>query len=478
MQICLQETDLISGNLTIPAGSILESRNKKPEEMTRKRKSEDISAVDSDPNSLNKSHLTYDQIKAIIKSGDCDQLDDVIKAGQIVDINMTNKSNSSNLLIEACKKGSVECVKILLENEANINSSFNVQVLICASRSGNSVLLEYLIEKGIIFSDELLLLVISSARDILIDTAISTILIERFKDIDYSGCDVLYFVSEAGNVDIVRMALVRGASQVGEALLAAVCKDHTEVVKLLLNWSPRGERIPMEMLKQALKSAVYHRYIDIVRVLVEYGVDANILNDAFRQSVASNKIEFAEYLLDNGADINVAVAYDYRILFRITGKQDSTALLRFLLARGADLSERGEIPLRDALLCPDVIQLLLQAGANPNQHFADGGTALLDVAISTGDTAFSVLSILLQQDADPNLSRTDTGETPLMAAASAERTDRVKLLLEYGADVTQLNRAGQGVLDILGNTWQYRKVVKLCKQYNDSNLPGAKPVLK
>ena len=123
---------------------------------------------------------------------------------------------------------------------------------------------------------------------------------------------------------------------------------------------------------------------------------------------------------------------------------------------------------------------MLQAGADPNRHFRDGRTALLDVAITRHDTARNVLTSLLQHGADPNLAHIRTGQTTLMAAAVAERVDLVKPLLEYAADVTQLNNAGESVLDLLSNAWDHRSVIKLCKQYSDRNAPGAThvPILK
>ena len=66
----------------------------------------------------------------------------------------------------------------------------------------------------------------------------------------------------------------------------------------------------------------------------------------------------------------------------------------------------------------------------------------------------------------------------LMMAALELNIDLVKLLLEYGADVTQVNREGKSVLDLLGRTRKYGKVVKLCTSYIDSNKPGAKLLLK
>ena len=64
-----------------------------------------------------------------------------------------------------------------------------------------------------------------------------------------------------------------------------------------------------------------------------------------------------------------------------------------------------------------------------------------------------------------------------MQAALDLRIEAVKMLLEYGADVTQFNRQGQSVLDMLGDE-KYREVRELCTQYIECNKPGAKQPLK
>lgn len=70
-------------------------------------------------------------------------------------------------------------------------------------------------------------------------------------------------------------------------------------------------------------------------------------------------------------------------------------------------------------------------------------------------------------------------------AAMYYGNDLVKLLLEYGADVTQTNKDGKNVLDILGpiSTYPtvqavYQPFYDLCMEYIDINRPKDKPVLK
>ena len=265
--------------------------------MSRKRKNDAISAVDDNPNSSIESKLAYSQIKAIVKSDNSEKLKEFIESGSLI-VDMVNQRKSRDLLLDACKEGSLECVKILLEYNTGSNNTFKEQILSSTCRSGSTDLLHFLIEKGMVISDDILLSVISSARDVLKSAAVSIILIESFKDINYrftyGTLDVLRVVSEAGNIDVVRMVLERGASQVGQALSRAAYYGHIEVVELLLTWDIQLGRISMEFQCQALRWATSQGHIDVVRCIVEFGVDENALNGAFRVSVSGSKTDMAE----------------------------------------------------------------------------------------------------------------------------------------------------------------------------------------
>ncbi|SEF70579.1 Ankyrin repeat-containing protein [Paenibacillus sp. UNC499MF] len=84
----------------------------------------------------------------------------------------------------------------------------------------------------------------------------------------------------------------------------------------------------------------------------------------------------------------------------------------------------------------DVVQLLLKGGADPNLAANDHATALIYTASSKSNEGTEVLRMLLDAGANPNVL-TDYGRTPLLAAASGDHVDRVKLLIEKGADPYQ-----------------------------------------
>ena len=118
----------------------------------------------------------------------------------------------------------------------------------------------------------------------------------------------------------------------------------------------------------------------------------------------------------------------------------------------------------------DTAIILLDLGADPNQP-SSAGPALLNIARSGRKESLPIAVSLLQHGADPNLADTLSGETPLMAAAMGRWTALLKLLLEYGADVSLVNHAGKSVLDMLGSNPLNSAMVELC-------MGCIKPMLK
>ena len=127
-------------------------------------------------------------------------------------------------------------------------------------------------------------------------------------------------------------------------------------------------------------------------------------------------------------------------------------------------------------------KLLLNRGADPNVHYPSGNTLLLELVMATCDehsNCTDVIELLFEYDIDVNLAHATTGETPLMIAAVYLRVDMVRLLLEHGADVTQVDGHGDSVLDKLDTETPLSvEVLELCMQYIDSNRPRAQAVLK
>ena len=439
--------------------------------------------------------MTFEDISAII----CN--DDVIKFKEIIESETIH--NTESLYALPFKSKSIKCAKLVLDYKAtgNINDNTYINtsyILESACQSDNVEMLQLIIDGGVAISDKDLLPCFE-VEEIISNTDITQILLGLVKDVNYSSKDrdgdsFLRRVSLAGNAFLAQTLLERGAARGNrsrvceEALVSATMRGHIDVVKVLLNWDANGVRIPYYTLKESLQSAVIKGHFDIVRSLVAYGVDIDSLNHALRQCIQHDQVGIAEFLLENGAEIN-AVTMHKRTPLTTACMRKKTEPARLLLGRGADPNTRDgrlQYPLEAAISEPDIIEILLEHGADPNKHFVYDSTALILASWPDQDSGIKrqniinhkVLTLLLRHGADPNLTTCRDGCTALMIAAACLHINSVILLLEYGADVSQVNRNGKSVLDILGDASEYTEIIELCKQYIDTNRPEAKPILK
>ena len=87
-----------------------------------------------------------------------------------------------------------------------------------------------------------------------------------------------------------------------------------------------------------------------------------------------------------------------------------------------------------------MVELLLQAGANPDSARWSGETPLMTCA-RTGDVV--AVKALLAHGAEVNAA-TRRGQTALMWAAAQQRPEIVRVLIEHGADVDASSRMLEG----------------------------------
>lgn len=429
--------------------------------------------------------MTFYEVAAIIQSDNSEQLKDVIKEGRVNDIYMPS------FLIQACRDGFVECARVLLDYNVNINCrrKFWESVLKSACRSGNVDMLNLIIERGVTFNDSIILDLFESEK-LVRNTEIATILVDHIEDVNFrleGRRNFLYYAAcRAGNAVITRILLQRGALFMPDPwgpLETASQHGHLEMVRILLdrNTNAVSECTSPIRVQRALAAASRDGHIDIVRCIVEYGTDAASLNSALSAAVYSSHVEVAAFLLFHGADYNAVGSFNDSAWIQAC-RYASPATVQLLLDRGADpnaVDAVGCSPLQIALSRPEITRRTREDEAELNQPFYYGIIPLPEVAEQRDADHLQVLiTVLLDRGADPNLSEEATGQTPLMRAALKRRIGLTRLLLEYGADVTQVNNEGKSVLDMLGQGPNYAKVRELCTQYIERNMPDVMPVLK
>lgn len=176
-------------------------------------------------------------------------------------------------------------------------------------------------------------------------------------------------------------------------------------------------------------------------------------------------------------------------------KKKALTLVNLLLENGATVKTDGTQALRNAAIAdvPDVLQVLLAKGANPNGRLEDGAPVLMDVV---ENDALDGIRMLLKAGADVKAVNNQR-ETVLMHAARAthltdtnERVIIVKLLIDRGADVkakdsagnTALHFATSNVMTEAGGFIPRAAVVQLLLENgadpNAANTRGETPLMK
>ncbi len=145
-------------------------------------------------------------------------------------------------------------------------------------------------------------------------------------------------------------------------------------------------------------------------------------------------LETARQLLALGADVNHRGEADRTALARaiFSSHPDMVALL---VKHGASLTVEGPsigVPLILAEEKPEIIRILLDAGADPNVKNSYRGETVLHTAAMHG--AVDTAKMMLKAHADVN-TRNRWDDTPLLTAVERNHSDIVALLIANGADL-------------------------------------------
>jgi len=303
------------------------------------------------------------------------------------------------------------------------------------------------------------------------------------------GETVLMTAARAGNLDVVRLLVERGADVNARekykgqtALMWAAAERHPAVVKLLLDrgadWKVRSfdreTKIPKLSAASsitpiprggfpALAFAAREGDIETARVMLDAGVDINYGDvdntTALVVAIMNKQYTCAKFLIDLGADVNIAGSYG------------RTPLYAIIDMRNEDYSALPNRKTEDPLPTIDILKALVDRHANleatltaflpgrSGMDFGDTtlgpGTTPLMRAARAGDTA--AIRVLLDSGADPKRTTRD-GNTAFMFAAGVGYRDKntrgsepnalesVKMLLATGADVRQKNSRDETAL--------------------------------
>ncbi len=227
-----------------------------------------------------------------------------------------------------------------------------------------------------------------------------------------------------------------------------------EETRSLLEHQPDLSTLRAERGETALHFAARFGKVDMARALIEHDADSKALNVAGQSplhhavtAVGEENPGLVQLLLDAGADPNQEDQAGQTPVSRAM-KHERNKIVQLLLECGAVLEvEHAGDAFRGAVRRDQlaVVESLLKSHMKVNEPLADGRTPL---HVAVGYRKLDIAKHLIEQKADVNaVNQDDSGRSVLQAAVGMEGSlEIVAFLLEQGADPNYVDKRGESVL--------------------------------
>jgi len=215
-------------------------------------------------------------------------------------------------------------------------------------------------------------------------------------------------------------------------------------------------------LNRELDRAAQQGDVEKVKALIVSGADVDSRSDLshtpLMYAVYYGHYEVAKILIQAGADVNAAHSTTHTVLYHaLESLQLHAEVIQLLLNAGVKMDYT---PLNWAIryrVVPEIVTMLIEAGADVNEQNEFGSTVLI-VAACSG--RIQLIDILLRSGAEINASVEGSGVTALSCAVGKEHTEIVKLLIEAGADLETIDKWGNTPL-MIAKSKGFEQIVKL-----------------
>jgi ankyrin repeat protein len=274
----------------------------------------------------------------------------------------------------------------------------------------------------------------------------------------YSGAlmAALEAASTRGHINIVRIILnyftdpdtLEHRDALTAALEAASKGGHKNMVKMLRD--KFADLNAVKAMTAELEAASRGGDVDIAKLLLDKGVRPD--GRALRAAVGHGHTAIVDLLLEGGAEVNdFSLAQSFNgskkremvsTSLKMAVEQGHTDIVRLLLGRQAKFEDRFlQVAIKGGFV--DIVDFLLQAGANPNADVEYWEDTDLEVAVNTGNKY--IVQMLLDHGAE---------QSPfvLILAARQGNVEIVQLLLQkvieiYGTTISHFGWALKAARD-------------------------------
>ncbi|KAI8111968.1 hypothetical protein M9435_004465 [Picochlorum sp. BPE23] len=211
-------------------------------------------------------------------------------------------------------------------------------------------------------------------------------------------------------------------------------EDHDRVVYLLKN--------NQKAQKMALIMAVQADSVDMVRLLLKYGVEINMRDKAGQTALMHAVVPRSEKMFKRQKQVKKMIDKQSE------SEGDRDSLLSSIKSIVSDFKSECSHSRHWDHNHTEICKLLLENGVDVNLVDHEGCSALIHAtAFGNLEGYANIAKSLIDANADPNIANTD-GNTALMWAANKGFANIAKFLVDAKADLNIVNRYGNSALHV------------------------------
>lgn len=213
--------------------------------------------------------------------------------------------------------------------------------------------------------------------------------------------------------------------------------------------------------------------INKIKELIDMGGKDSVSVYALISASSNNNLELVKLLVENGVDINEQDE-DERTALMWTSVHNSFDVAKFLIEKGADIEKkdsRGWSALMIASIFGryDILKLLIENGANINVRSKSEDTALIKAVLKK---RIDIVKILVENGVDIN-AKVCGGETALMKAVLCGCCEIAEYLIEKGADFNIKNDMGKNVIKLAPTSEIRKTIIEFIKNKKEKENGGS-----